>query len=244
MRVSLFVTCVNDTVFPDAGRATVTLLERLGHTVDFPVAQTCCGQMHLNSGFPDDARALARKFVADFADAERIVTPSGSCATVLRKHYPELAEGDPALAREVARLTPRVYELTEFLVDVLGRTDVGAYFPHKVAYHPSCHSKRMLLLGDRPEQLLKAVRGLEYVELLDAQECCGFGGTFSVKNRAVSASMAATKARNAVASGAEFLCGADNSCLLNIGGTLHKQGAPVRTLHIAEILAATEGEAR
>ncbi|MGW1076291.1 (Fe-S)-binding protein [Streptomyces sp. NPDC002537] len=243
MRISLFVTCVNDTVFPNAGRATVTLLERLGHIVDFPAAQTCCGQMHLNSGFPADARALARKFVKDFTGAEAIVVPSGSCATVIRKHYPELAEGDPELSRALAGLAP-VYELSEFLIDVLERTDVGAYFPHKVAYHPSCHSKRMLRLGDRPVRLLKAVRGLEYVELPDAQECCGFGGTFSVKNRTVSASMAALKARNAVASGADVLCGADNSCLLNIGGTLNRQGAPVRTMHFAEILAATEGEPR
>ncbi|MFC5722392.1 (Fe-S)-binding protein [Streptomyces gamaensis] len=241
MRISLFVTCVNDAVFPNAGRATVTLLERLGHAVEFPRSQTCCGQMHLNSGYPDDARSLARKFVADFADAEVIVTPSGSCATVIRHHYPELARGDIELEEKVAQIVPRTYELTEFLIDVQGTADIGAHFPHSVTYHPSCHSRRILKLGDRPERLLKAVRGLTYVPLPDAQECCGFGGTFSVKNRAVSASMANLKARNVVDSGAEVLCGADNSCLMNIGGTLNRQaGAAVTTMHIAEILASTE----
>ncbi|WP_354644473.1 (Fe-S)-binding protein [Kitasatospora camelliae] len=237
MRVALFVTCVNDALYPDTGRAVVTLLERLGVEVDFPAAQTCCGQPQFNTGYRAQAERLARRTADAFAGYDYVVTPSGSCAAMVRDQYPGLG------CAGLGDLPDRVYELTEFLVDVLGVTDVGACYPHTVTYHPSCHGLRMLGLGDRPLRLLRAVRGLELVELPGAQECCGFGGTFAVKNPAVSAAMGADKVRNALSSGAEVLCGADNSCLMHLGGTLRRQDAPLRTVHLAEILASTEPEA-
>ncbi|MFI0425049.1 (Fe-S)-binding protein [Spongiactinospora sp. 9N601] len=237
MRVGLFVTCVNDTLYPATGRAVVTLLRRLGVRVEFPEAQTCCGQLHLNSGYPRDAVPLARRFGAVFGGYDAVVVPSGSCAAMVRERYPRLT-GD----RRTTGAAARTYDLSEFLVDVLGLTDVGACFPHRVAYHPTCHSLRGLRTGDRPTRLLRAVRGLELAELPGAEECCGFGGTFAVKNSGVSAAMGADKARGATASGAEVLCAADNSCLAHIGGTLRRLGAPVRVAHLAEILAATGPE--
>ncbi|WP_433544749.1 (Fe-S)-binding protein [Streptomyces sp. CA-294286] len=248
MRVALFVTCVNDAVFPATGIAVVKLLERLGVTVDFPAAQTCCGQPQYNTGYRRDAEPLVRRTAAAFADHEYVVTPSGSCAAMIRDNYPRIGrlrarEGRGRdLVRAADSLVPRTYELTEFLVDVLGVTDVGAYFPHTVTYHPSCHGVRMLGLGERPRKLLEAVKGLELRELPGAEECCGFGGTFAVKNSDVSAAMGEDKIRSAVSTGADFLCGADNSCLMHLGGMLRRQDAPVRALHLAEILASTEEE--
>ncbi|MFF0579518.1 (Fe-S)-binding protein [Streptosporangium saharense] len=245
MRVALFVTCVNDALFPGTGRATVTLLRRLGCDVTFPTAQTCCGQMHLNTGYPEEGGRLARHFTDVFADCDAVVVPSGSCAAMIREQYVRLARvpastASTAFAERVAETVPRVHELSEFLVDVLGVTDVGAYFPHRVTYHPTCHSLRGLRLGDRPVRLLEQVRGLDLVPLPAADECCGFGGTFAVKNPAVSAAMCADKARNVTATGAEVLCAADNSCLMHIGGALGRQRTGVRTMHLAEILASTE----
>ena len=235
MRAALFITCLNDALFPAAGKATVTLLERLGVTVEFPLAQTCCGQMHYNTGYRHDAEPLARSFAQAFAGYEYVVAPSGSCAAMVREIHPRI----------VPELTvPRVYELSEFLVDVLGVEDVGASFPHKVTYHPTCHSLRLLKVGDRPTRLLRAVAGLELVELPGAEECCGFGGTFAVKNPDVSAAMGADKLANAVRTGAEYLVAADNSCLMHLGGTARHSttrhsGAPIKTIHLAEVLAAT-----
>ncbi|MFD0887346.1 (Fe-S)-binding protein [Streptosporangium algeriense] len=240
MRVALFVTCVNDTLFPGTGQATVTLLRRLGCDVVFPMGQTCCGQMHLNTGYPEEGGRLARHFTDVFAGYDAVVVPSGSCAAMIREQYARLAPAATPFAEQVAETVPKVHELSEFLVDVLGVTDVGAYFPHRVTYHPTCHSLRGLRLGDRPVRLLEQVRGLELVPLPAADECCGFGGTFAVKNPAVSAAMCADKARNVTATGAEVLCAADNSCLMHIGGTLGRQRTGVRTMHLAEILAATE----
>ncbi|GHB44522.1 Fe-S oxidoreductase [Streptomyces xanthochromogenes] len=248
MRVALFVTCVNDAVYPATGIATVKLLERLGVEVDFPAGQTCCGQPQFNTGYRHETEPLVRRTGRVFEGYDHVVTPSGSCVAMIRDNYPRIgrraaAEGRGGELAEVARsLVPRVYELTEFLVDVLGVTDVGAYFPHTVTYHPSCHGLRLLGLGDRPRRLLEAVKGLELRELPGAEECCGFGGTFAVKNPDVSAAMGTDKVRNAVATGADVLCGADNSCLMHIGGILHRQDAPLRALHIAEILLSTEAE--
>ncbi|MEO3862482.1 (Fe-S)-binding protein [Acrocarpospora sp. B8E8] len=329
MRVALFITCVNDTLFPDTGRAVVTLLRRLGVDVEFPQAQTCCGQMHVNTGYPAEGVRLARHFTEVFAEYDAVVTPSGSCTAMIREQYPRLAAAvggskdrggvsgsggqasttrdsggqvstphnpvDPAggqastahdsstandsggqasiahdsgghglvgagTARKKGRrvggergrawgevvdeVVPKVYDLSEFLVDVLGVTDVGAYFPHRVTYHPTCHSLRGLHLGDRPRRLLEGVRGLELVALPGAEECCGFGGTFAVKNRDISAAMCADKVGNVMKTGAEVLCAADNSCLMHIGGTLHRQKSGVRVMHLAEILAATEAGVR
>jgi L-lactate dehydrogenase complex protein LldE len=240
--VSLFVTCLADTLFPQTGRAVVRLLERLGVEVDFPPEQTCCGQMHFNSGYLQEAAALARRFVQAFGAAEVIVAPSASCAGMVRESYARAAEwsGDQSLRREVDEIAPRVLELTELLVDRLGVVDVGASFPHRVAYHSTCHSLRVLDLGERPLSLLRAVRGLELVELAEAQECCGFGGTFAVKNADVSTAMLTDKVRRILDSGAEVCTSADNSCLMHIGGALSRQRAGVRTVHLAEILAGED----
>ena len=244
MRVSLFVTCFNDTLFPQTGRAVVRLLERLGCEVDFPLEQTCCGQMHFNTGYQEEALTLARRFVKVFRDAEVVVAPSVSCVGLVRDSYLPLAEesGDAAFAAEVRALVPRVYELSEFLVRVLGVEDVGAYYPHRVTYHPTCHSLRAMALGDAPLKLLRAVRGLELVELPEATECCGFGGTFAVKNSDTSVAMLGDKIRSVLTTRAEVCSAVDNSCLMQIGGGLHRMRAGVRTVHLAEILASTEEE--
>ena len=242
MRASLFVTCFNDTLFPATGIAVVRLLERLGVEVAFPEDQTCCGQMHLNSGYADEALPLVRRFVRVFGDAEVIVCPSASCVGMVRDQYPKLAadSGDPGLERAVIEVAPRVLELTELLVDRLGVIDVGASFAERVTYHPTCHGLRGLRLGDRPLALLRAVRGIDLVELPDAVECCGFGGTFAVKNADVSAAMLEDKLRHVIATGASVCTAGDNSCLMHIGGGLRRIGAPVRTMHLAEILASGE----
>ena len=238
MRVALFITCFNDTLFPQTGIATVSLLERLGHTVSFPERQTCCGQMHVNSGYPGEAMALVRHFVETFGDAECVVAPSASCVGLVRDVYPRLAADDPALARAVDALVPRVFELSEFLVHRLGLEDVGAYYPHRVTYHPTCHSLRVLRVGDAPLRLLRRVRGIDLVELPQADECCGFGGTFAVKNPDVSTAMLTDKVRAVLETRAEACLAADNSCLMHIGGALHRQRAGVRTAHLAEVLAS------
>lgn len=245
-RVSLFITCFNDTMFPQTGKAVVAVLERLGVEVDFPLAQTCCGQMHFNTGYADETIPLVRRFVRAFADSELVVSPSASCVGMVRESYRQLAarSGDTALEREVAALTPRVLELTELLVDRLGVEDVGAFFPHRVTYHPTCHSLRVLGVGERPLRLLRAVRGIDVVELPESEQCCGFGGTFAVKNADTSVAMLTDKLRAILDTGAEVCTSADNSCLMHIGGALSRQRAGVRTMHLAEILAQAEPEGR
>ncbi|MDQ0376096.1 (Fe-S)-binding protein [Amycolatopsis thermophila] len=245
MKVAVQVTCINDTMFPDTGKAVFTLLRRLGVEADFPAAQTCCAQPMVNTGYLDEAVPVVRNFVDAFAGYDAIVTPSGSCAGSARHQHSIVARrsGDARLREAVARTSPKVYELTEFLVDVLGVTDVGAYFPHRVTYHPTCHSLRMLGVGDRPLRLLREVRGLDLVELPAATECCGFGGTFAVKNAETSTAMGADKARHVLEAGAEVLVAGDNSCLLHIGGLLSRQRTGVRVMHLAEVLAGTEDAA-
>ena len=240
MRVALMVTCINDALFPAAGQAVVTLLRRLGVDVDFPERQGCCGQPFINTGYLDEAVPVVRSFVDAFEGYDYVVTPSGSCAGAARHQHPIVARrsGDPALAAGVEAVSPRVLELSELLVDVLGVTDVGASFPHTVTYHPTCHSLRMLGVGDRPLSLLRAVRGIRLVELPAADACCGFGGTFAVKNADTSVAMGADKARHVVASGAEVLVAGDSSCLMHIGGMLSRQRAGVRVMHLAEVLAS------
>jgi L-lactate dehydrogenase complex protein LldE len=219
LKVALFITCFNDTLFPESGKAMVRVLEGLGQEVDFPEQQTCCGQMHSNSGYQEQALPLVRRFVRVFSGYDAVVTPSGSCAGMVRHEYARLAElaDDEALAAEVAELAPRVHEFSTFLVEALGVTDVGARFPHRVAYHPTCHSLRLLGVGEAPLRLLRSVRELELVELEGAESCCGFGGTFSTKNAAVSAAMLTDKMAAVEASGAEVLTALDNSCLMHIG---------------------------
>jgi L-lactate dehydrogenase complex protein LldE len=224
VRVALFVTCLGDTLFPEVPKATVAVLERLGHEVVFPRDQTCCGQLHSNSGYRDEALALARRFARIFDSFDAVVSPSSSCVGTVRELSPEIA--------------PRVFELSEFLVGQLGVDDVGACFPHRVTYHPTCHSLRVTKVGDAPLRLLRAVRGLELVELPEATECCGFGGTFAVKNADVSTAMLADKCSAVLSTGAEVCTAVDGSCLMQIGGGLSRRLTGVRTMHLAEILAS------
>jgi L-lactate dehydrogenase complex protein LldE len=248
MRIALFITCYNDLLYPEVGQAIVRLLRRLGHEVEFPAEQTCCGQMHFNSGYQDACIPFVERFVDAFEGYDVVVTPSGSCASMVRRYHPLVAElavergADTALPARVATVSPRVLELTEFLVDVLGVTDVGARFPHTVAFHPTCHSTRLLGVGDRPTRLLAAVDGLTLVDLPRSEACCGFGGTFAVKNADTSVAMGLDKVDDVLASGAEVLTAGDTSCLTHIGGLLSRRRSPVRVMHLAEILAAAGNE--
>jgi L-lactate dehydrogenase complex protein LldE len=242
MRASLFITCYNDTLFPETGRAVVRLLERLGVSVEFHPKQTCCGQMHANTGFRGEAFSQASRFIRMYQDTEAVVIPSSSCVAMIRDQYPGLIKeiGTEKLYNQFKELLPRVYELSEFLIDKLGVDDVGAYFPHRVTYHASCHALRGLHIGDRPTRLLSKVKGLDLVPLENLDRCCGFGGTFSIKNAEVSSAMMAAKLRDVVSTRAEYCTALDNSCLMHLGGALHRQYAGVRTVHLAQILASTE----
>lgn len=241
MRISLFITCYNDLLFPSTGIAVVKLLERLGHEVIFRPQQTCCGQMHYNTGYQPETIPLVRKFVELFAEDEVICSPSASCVAMIRDHFGKVAKmaADERLETEVAQLVPRVFELTELLVYGMGVEDVGAYYPHRVTYHPSCHSIRMLRVEDAPLRLLRNVGGIDLVDLANERECCGFGGTFALKNAETSAAMLAEKVRCVLNTGAEVCTAGDNSCLMQIHGSLHRQKTGVKTVHIAEILAST-----
>jgi L-lactate dehydrogenase complex protein LldE len=242
MRIALFVTCLGDAMFPEVGKATVHLLERLGHQVVFPAGQTCCGQMHINTGYQADALPLVRHHVETFEPYDVVVAPSGSCVGSVRHQHAGVAKryDDPRLAARAEAVAARTYELSELLVDVLGVEDVGAYYPHRVTYHPTCHSLRLLRVGDKPLRLLRAVRGLDLVELPDADQCCGFGGTFAVKNADTSTAMLADKMRHVLGTGAEVTTAGDASCLMHIGGGLSRLRTGTRTVHLAEILASTE----
>jgi len=242
MRIALFATCLADALFPNVDIATVTVLERLGHEVVFPPKQTCCGQMHVNTGYLKEAVPLVRNHLDAFEEAgcDAVVAPSGSCVGSVRHQHAMVARraGDEALALRAEAMAARTYELSELLIDVLGVRDVGAYYPHTVTYHPTCHSLRMLRVGDKPLELLRHVRGLTLVELPMSDSCCGFGGTFALKNSDTSAAMLADKMAAVISSGAQVCSAGDASCLMHIGGGLSRAGAGVRTVHLAEILAA------
>ena len=242
MRIALTATCIGDVMFPQAPRATTLLLERLGHEVFFPERQACCGQMHVNTGYRREAVPIVANHVRAFAGAEAVVAPSGSCVASIHHQQAGVLRraGETALADDAAALAERTYELSQFLVDVLGVTDVGAYYPHRVTYHPTCHSLRMLHVGDRPLRLLRAVRGLDLVELPGAEQCCGFGGTFAVKNADTSTAMLTDKMASILGTHAEVCTAGDASCLMHIGGGLSRLRSGTRTVHLAEILASTE----
>lgn len=229
MRVSLFISCLSDIFFPKVGEAVVRLLKRHGVQVDFPMDQTCCGQPAFNSGFHDEARQMARQWLKAFRGADYVVTPSGSCATMVRTHY-------PALLPESKELAARTYEFTEFLVDVLKLEDLGAEFRAKAAYHHSCHMHRDLGIYQQPLTLLRHVRGLELVDLPREELCCGFGGTFAVKMPEISEAMVADKVSAVASTGADVLVGSDSSCIMNIAGRMAREGRPVRVMHTAELL--------
>ncbi len=244
MRLALFVTCYNDLLFPEVGRATVKILRRLGQDVEFPSGQTCCGQIHFNTGYRDQCVPLVANFTRTFEGYDAVVTPSPSCAAMVRRYHSTVAAhaanttGDRDLAARVESVSPKVYELTEFLIDVLDTVDLGAYFAERVAYHPTCHGRRLLGIGDRPMRLLRAVGGLVLEPLPNDDVCCGFGGTFAVKNEDTSVAMGVDKVRDVVSTGAAVLTAADTSCLMHIGGLISRQKEQVRVMHLAEILAS------
>ena len=237
-KVSLFVTCLVDQLFPHVGLAMAEVLERLGYEVDFPEGQTCCGQPAFNTGFRSEARTVARHFLSVFANGGYIVCPSGSCTSMVRHHYAELFHKDPEALETARQVASRVYEFSEFVLNVAGREDVGARYEGVVTYHDSCHSLRELQIKDQPRRLLRAVRGLELREMDIAEECCGFGGTFAVKFADVSGAMLGTKIESIRRTGAGAVVSTDASCLMQIQGGLSRAGLPIRALHLAEVLAA------
>jgi len=236
-RVSLFVTCIVDQLFPKVGIAMAEVLERAGFEVDFPEEQTCCGQPAFNTGYRAETRDVARHFLRVFRDAEYIVIPSGSCTGMIEQHYPELFKKDPVWLEQVNRIRPRIWEFTKFLTEVAGVEDVGARFERVVTFHDSCHALRQLGIKDGPRRLLANVRGLTLREMTPAEECCGFGGTFAVKFPDLSTAMAKAKVDAIAATGAEYVVGVDASCLMQIQGALSRARLPIRTIHIAEVLA-------
>lgn len=237
MRVSLFITCLADVFYPDVGKSAVKVLERCGVTVDFPPGQTCCGQPAYNSGYHPEAREAARHMIRAFSSSQYVVAPSGSCAAMVRHYYPELFRDDPEWSERARELAAKTYELSEFLVNVLGVTDVGASYSGMAAYHPSCHLKRGLGVRDEPLTLLSNVRGLSLAELPHSDDCCGFGGTFSLKMGEISQAMVDEKVQQIEATGADLLVGCDLGCLMNIGGRLRRAGKQVQVRHLAEVLA-------
>ena len=240
IRASLFVTCLVDQLFPHVGVATVNVLRHLGVEVTFPEEQTCCGQLSINTGYQQETRELARRFLETFRDSEYIVAPSSSCTGMIKKRYPQLFRDDPELREAAQTIGSRLFELSEFLVDVLGISDVGASYHGTVTYHPSCHGLRELGLDSQPQALIQNVKGVRYVELPDMRTCCGFGGTFSVKYADISEAILEEKVNNVVKSGADTLVGVDMSCLMNIGGALSRRGEKMRVMHLAELLDSRE----
>ncbi|WP_028783803.1 (Fe-S)-binding protein [Thalassobacillus devorans] len=235
MKVSLFITCLCDIMSSDVGKDTVEILEKVGCEVDFPELQTCCGQPAYNSGYLKESKGSMKQMLRAFKDSEYVVGPSGSCVAMLHE-YPHIFKGDPNWEEAAKDLADKSYELTQFLVDVMGITDVGSNFEGRVTYHPSCHMTRLLGVKDAPMTLLENVKGLEFVELPVKEDCCGFGGTFSVKNPVISEQMVEEKTEHVTETGAEYLVGGDMGCLMNIGGRLTRNGKPVKVLHIANIL--------
>ncbi|UIJ71292.1 (Fe-S)-binding protein [Aurantimonas sp. HBX-1] len=236
-RVALFVTCLVDLFRPSVGFAAIKLLEEAGCAVSVPTAQTCCGQPTYNSGDRADTRAIAEQVIAAFEDFDHVVAPSGSCAAMLKKHYPELFAGDPAWEDRVAAFSGKVHELVSFLTDVRGMTAVAAAVSGTATYHDSCSGLRELGVKRQPRLLLESVEGLELAELKDAEVCCGFGGTFCVKYPDISNAIVTKKARNVGMSGADMLLAGDLGCLMNMDGKLKREGIAVEVRHVAEVLA-------
>lgn len=237
-KVSLFVQCLVDSVYPQVGEAMVRVFESLGIALECPAGQTCCGQPAFNSGYQRAARTAARHFIETFDHAEVIVCPSGSCTDMVRHHYPALFEDDPAWQARARRVGRRIYEFSQYLVDVLGVTHLGARYDGTVTYHDSCHLLRYLKVAEQPRRLIAEVDGTRFVEMADSDRCCGFGGTFSVKYPGISVGMLEEKVASIVDSGADTVVGCDMSCLMNIQGLLSRRRIPVRTMHLAELLAS------
>lgn len=237
-QVSIFVTCIVDQLFPAAGMAMATVLERLGYGIDFPEKQTCCGQPAFNSGYRDEARAVARHTLNVLADCDYVVVPSGSCTAMISHHYKELFAPDSPDRTAAENLAARTYEFSKFITEIAGVEDVGARFDGIATYHDSCHALRELKIKEAPRRLLANVRGLELREMDAASECCGFGGTFSVKFPGISGGMAATKIESILRTGASTVVSIDSGCLMQLQGAISRAGLPIRTMHLAEILAS------
>ncbi|GGI44551.1 Fe-S oxidoreductase [Paenibacillus marchantiophytorum] len=237
MKVSMFITCLSDLVYPKVGESIVQLLAKYGVKLDFPAKQTCCGQPAFNSGYWDEARGAALTLLEAFDDSDFVISPSGSCTSMIHHYYPKLFENDPIHLAKANRLVEKTYEFTQFLVQVMGVTDLGAVFPHKVTYHPSCHGSRLLGVKAEPMQLMQNIRGMELVPLPHAEDCCGFGGTFAIKMCDISGAMVAEKSDHVLETDAEVLVGLDMGCLMNIAGNLSYRGTPVKVMHLAELLA-------
>lgn len=236
MRVSLFITCLADQLYPEVGESVVRLLHRYGCEVDFPETQTCCGQPAFNSGYQDEAREVARNLIRAFEHSDYVVSPSGSCTGMVHHYYPQLFESEPEWKAKAEQLIERTYEFSQFMVNVLGVTDLGAEFSEKITYHPSCHATRLLGVKEEPGKLLENVKGLEFIDLPRKEDCCGFGGTFAVKMADMSEAMVCEKAANVCATNACVLVGTDMGCLMNIGGRLNKENKPVKVMHLAQLL--------
>lgn len=236
MKVSLFITCLADQLYPEVGESVVRLLHRHGCEVDFPEMQTCCGQPAFNSGYQDEAREVARQWIRAFEHSDYIVSPSGSCTGMVHHYYPDLFKDEPEWHRKAVALIERTYEFSQFLVQVLGVSDLDAKFPHKVTYHPSCHAMRLLGVREEPLQLLNNVKDMQLVDLPKKEDCCGFGGTFAVKMADMSEAMVCEKAAHVCETGAEVLVGTDMGCLMNIQGRLNKEGKPIQVMHLAQLL--------
>ena len=238
--VQLFITCIMDTLYPHTGESVVRVLERAGAKVDFPAGQTCCGQPAFNAGIRPQARQMAMHTIRVFEAAPGpVVVPSGSCAAMLRHSYLELFADDPQWLPRAKALASRTYEFSEYLVDYLGVVDVGAHYSGKITYHSSCHLLRDIGVDRQPRQLIQAIQGAEFVELPGTDECCGFGGVFSVEHPEVSAAMLDNKIRNFKATGAPLVVSCDGGCVTHINGGLHRQGLAQRAVHIADVLDRT-----
>jgi L-lactate dehydrogenase complex protein LldE len=235
MKVSLFIPCLTDQFFPRVGLNLVKILKKAGASVDYAMEQTCCGQPAFNSGYHEEAIELAERFLRVFRQAEYIVAPSGSCTSMVKIFYPEIVV-DHNLSELLHEVVSKTYEFSEFLVNVMGITDLGARFPHKVTYHDACHLLRELKVKHPPRELIRHVRDIQFVEMENSEDCCGFGGTFSVKFPEISTAMAEDKARAIVASGAEYVVANDSSCLMQIAGYLSRKGLAAKPLHLAELL--------
>ena len=242
MKVALFITCLADQLFPEVGESVVRVLERQGCEICFPPTQVCCGQPAFNSGYRAEARQVARVMLDAFEDADYVVSPSGSCSGMIAHYYPELFADEPELLERAQRLAAKVYEFSAFLVNVLGVTELGASFPGRATYHASCHGSRLLGVKNEPLALLGAVKKLELVPLPRCEDCCGFGGTFSVKLSELSSAMVDEKLEHVLETGAEYVVGTDLGCLMNIDGRLRRRGLPVRTVHLATVLDSAESE--
>ena len=235
MKVSMFITCISDAVYPRVGEAMVRLLARYGVQMDFPEVQTCCGQPAFNAGYWDEARQTAVTILQAFEDSDFVIAPSGSCTGMLH-HFPKLFQDDPVHLLKAQALQRKAYEFSQFMVKVLGITDLGAMFPHKVTYHPSCHCSRILGIRDEPMLLMQNIKGMELVPLPFAEDCCGFGGTFAIKMAEISGAMVTEKSDHVLETEAEILTGLDMGCLMNIAGNLRYRQQPIRVMHLAELL--------